>query len=213
MRALKPPPEPVKLPGLAGSRTGSQRVMHYAENTFAKRPYFAGNQFTAADIMMQFALKLGGADRCRRRVQRQIDAERREGLLRRLSEGEGIHAAHGGAAGISARDEDDDAERAAADVRRWCADIATRKRHGFPGAALVTTQSRAGLHAHVISPTSLDCQSVRDTLARSRLYGYPYDKNHHRTIGRFGTQSQSACRTARDHASSVDRAGVTEFAA
>ena len=33
--------------------------MHYAENTLAKRPYFAGNQFTAADIMMHFALKLG----------------------------------------------------------------------------------------------------------------------------------------------------------
>ena len=52
-------PAPIKLPGLAGSRTGSQRVMHYAENTLAKRPYFAGNQFTAADIMMHFALKLG----------------------------------------------------------------------------------------------------------------------------------------------------------
>ena len=34
--------------------------MHYAENSLAKRPYFAGNQFTAADIMMHFALKLGG---------------------------------------------------------------------------------------------------------------------------------------------------------
>jgi len=54
------PPPPIKLPGLAGSRTGAQRVMHYAENTVAKRPYFAGNQFTAADIMMHFALKLGG---------------------------------------------------------------------------------------------------------------------------------------------------------
>jgi len=57
---LPPPPDRMKLPGLAGSRTGSQRVMHYAENTLAKRPYFAGNQFTAADIMMHFALKLGG---------------------------------------------------------------------------------------------------------------------------------------------------------
>jgi glutathione S-transferase len=53
-------PAPMKLPGLAGSRSGAQRVMHYAENTLANRPYFAGNQFTAADIMMQFALKLGG---------------------------------------------------------------------------------------------------------------------------------------------------------
>ena len=54
------PPAPMKLPGLAGSRTGAQRVMHYAENTLAKRSHFAGNQFTAADIMMHFALKLGG---------------------------------------------------------------------------------------------------------------------------------------------------------
>jgi glutathione S-transferase len=48
-----------KVPGLAGSRTGAQRVLHYAENTLAKRPYFAGQQFTAADIMMHFTLKLG----------------------------------------------------------------------------------------------------------------------------------------------------------
>ncbi len=53
------PPAPMQLPGLAGSRTGSQRIMHYAENTLSTRPYFAGSQFTAADIMMQFALKLG----------------------------------------------------------------------------------------------------------------------------------------------------------
>ena len=55
-----PPPNTPKLPGLAGSRTGAQRVMHFAENTLAARPYFAGSQFTAADIMMHFALKLGG---------------------------------------------------------------------------------------------------------------------------------------------------------
>ena len=54
------PPAPIKLPGLAGSRSGAERIMHYADNTLAKRPYFAGNDFTAADIMMQFALKLGG---------------------------------------------------------------------------------------------------------------------------------------------------------
>jgi len=53
------PPAPMKLPGLAGSRSGAQRIMHYAENTLSKRPYFAGSQFTAADIMMHFALKLG----------------------------------------------------------------------------------------------------------------------------------------------------------
>jgi glutathione S-transferase len=51
--------EPPKLAGLAGSRTGSQRVLHYAENTLAKRPYFAGAEFTAAEIMMHFPLKLG----------------------------------------------------------------------------------------------------------------------------------------------------------
>ena len=57
---LPPPANPMQLPGLAGSRTGAQRVMHYAENVLATRPYFAGNAFTAADIMMHFALKLGG---------------------------------------------------------------------------------------------------------------------------------------------------------
>ena len=54
------PPAPMKLPGLAGSRTGAQRVMHYANNALATRPYFAGGAFTAADIMMHFAMKLGG---------------------------------------------------------------------------------------------------------------------------------------------------------
>jgi len=34
-------------------------VLHYAENTLASRPYFAGQTFTAADIMMHFPLKLG----------------------------------------------------------------------------------------------------------------------------------------------------------
>ena len=52
-------PAAIKLPGLAGSRTGAQRVMHYAENTLSARPYFAGDRFTAADIMMHFPLKLG----------------------------------------------------------------------------------------------------------------------------------------------------------
>ena len=52
-------PAAIKLPGLAGSRTGAQRVMHYAENTLSTRPYFAGDRFTAADIMMHFPLKLG----------------------------------------------------------------------------------------------------------------------------------------------------------
>lgn len=51
--------EPPKMPGLAGSRTGAQRVVHYAENTLAKRPYLAGNAFTAADIMMHFTLRFG----------------------------------------------------------------------------------------------------------------------------------------------------------
>jgi glutathione S-transferase len=51
--------EPPKLPGLAGSRRGAERVLHYCENTLAKRPYFAGNSFTAADIMMHFPLKFG----------------------------------------------------------------------------------------------------------------------------------------------------------
>lgn len=53
------PPETPTMPGVAGSRTPAQRVMHYAENTLAKRDYFAGDTFTAADIMMHFALKFG----------------------------------------------------------------------------------------------------------------------------------------------------------
>jgi glutathione S-transferase len=55
---LEPPPGR-NIPGLAGSRTGAQRILHYAENTLAKRTYFAGEQFTAADIMMHFPLKIG----------------------------------------------------------------------------------------------------------------------------------------------------------
>lgn len=51
--------EPPKMPGLAASRTGSERILHYCENTLAKRPYFAGDAFTAADIMMHFPMKLG----------------------------------------------------------------------------------------------------------------------------------------------------------
>ena len=50
-----PRPGP-QLPGLAGSRTGSQRILHYADNTLAKRRYFAGDDFTAADIIMGFGL-------------------------------------------------------------------------------------------------------------------------------------------------------------
>src|SRR5215469_10203417 len=50
-----------KLPGLAGSRTESQRVMHFADNALGKTRYFAGDTFTAADIMMHFPLKMGAA--------------------------------------------------------------------------------------------------------------------------------------------------------
>ncbi len=55
---VKAPPR-LEIPGVAGSRTGAQRILHYAENTLAKREYFAGDEFTAADIMMHFPLKLG----------------------------------------------------------------------------------------------------------------------------------------------------------
>ena len=57
-------PNPMQLPGLAGSRTGAQRVMHYLENTLATRPYFAGRSFTAADIMMHFPIKRGAPVAC-----------------------------------------------------------------------------------------------------------------------------------------------------
>jgi glutathione S-transferase len=52
-------PAAPKLPGLAGSRSGAQRVLHFADNTLSRRRYFAGDTFTAADIMMHFPLKLG----------------------------------------------------------------------------------------------------------------------------------------------------------
>jgi glutathione S-transferase len=50
-----------KLPGLAGSRSESERVMYFVENTLAKTRYFAGENFTAADIMMHFPVKMGAA--------------------------------------------------------------------------------------------------------------------------------------------------------
>lgn len=49
------------LPGLAGSRTQTERVLHFADNVLAARRYFAGERFTAADIMMHFPMKLGVA--------------------------------------------------------------------------------------------------------------------------------------------------------
>ena len=48
-----------KLPGVAGARTESERVMYFVENVLAQSRYFAGENFTAADIMMHFPLKLG----------------------------------------------------------------------------------------------------------------------------------------------------------
>ncbi|MGD0118015.1 MAG: glutathione binding-like protein [Candidatus Binatus sp.] len=50
-----------KLPGVAGSRTESERVMYFVENVLAQSRYFAGENFTAADIMMHFPLKMGAA--------------------------------------------------------------------------------------------------------------------------------------------------------
>jgi glutathione S-transferase len=37
---------------------GSRRVLTFAEAALAKHPYFAGDAFTAADIMMHFPLRL-----------------------------------------------------------------------------------------------------------------------------------------------------------
>jgi glutathione S-transferase len=50
-----------KLPGVAGSRTESERVMYFVENELARSRYFAGENFSAADIMMHFPLKMGAA--------------------------------------------------------------------------------------------------------------------------------------------------------
>jgi len=50
-----------KLPGVAGSRTESERVMYFVEAVLGRSRYFAGENFTAADIMMHFPLKMGAA--------------------------------------------------------------------------------------------------------------------------------------------------------
>jgi glutathione S-transferase len=50
-----------KLPGLAGSRSESERVLYLADNALAQSRYFAGDVFTAADIMMHLPLRMGGA--------------------------------------------------------------------------------------------------------------------------------------------------------
>ena len=47
-----------KLPGLAGSRTEAERIAHFAENTLAQSRYFAGDAFTAADIMMLMPVRM-----------------------------------------------------------------------------------------------------------------------------------------------------------
>ena len=41
------------------TETDGQRAMRYADDFLAKHPWFGGSQFTAADIMMHFPLKLG----------------------------------------------------------------------------------------------------------------------------------------------------------
>lgn len=38
----------------------SKRVLEFAESALAEKPYFAGDQFTAADIMMHFPLRAAG---------------------------------------------------------------------------------------------------------------------------------------------------------
>jgi glutathione S-transferase len=50
-----------KLPGLAGSRSESERVLFLADNALSQSRYFAGDAFTAADIMMHLPLRMGGA--------------------------------------------------------------------------------------------------------------------------------------------------------
>jgi glutathione S-transferase len=63
---LRTIPDAAKISPFAGVQIGgTERVMRFAENTLAKQPYFAGPEFTAADIMMQFpfkAARLWGVD-------------------------------------------------------------------------------------------------------------------------------------------------------
>ena len=99
------------------SRSGAQRVLHYAENTLAKRPYFAGAQFTAADIMMHFPLKLGAPAAAQVAANIAADPDPGWRLLERLSAREGLHVPHVRATCVSARHEGDDAQRPAEHVR------------------------------------------------------------------------------------------------
>src|SRR5277367_542778 len=51
---------PAKTPEAQARRVGgSARVLKYVENTLATRSYLAGPDFTAADIQMQFVLRIG----------------------------------------------------------------------------------------------------------------------------------------------------------
>lgn len=49
-----------KLPGNAGQRSGSQRILHYAESVLSKRKFFGGDRFTAAGRARSEASIFGG---------------------------------------------------------------------------------------------------------------------------------------------------------
>lgn len=58
-----------QLPGLAGSRSEAERIIHFAENTLSRRRYFAGDTFTAADIMMLMPVRMAAASAGKSKLQ------------------------------------------------------------------------------------------------------------------------------------------------
>jgi glutathione S-transferase len=59
---------------------GSRRVLDFAEEALGRQPYFAGSEFTAADIMMHFPLRLAGLAVTHDPDLRAIFSDTRQGL-------------------------------------------------------------------------------------------------------------------------------------
>lgn len=59
---------PAKTPEAQARREGgSNKVLQYIEDTLAKQPYLAGQEFSAADIQMHFVLRIGLSAAAKRR--------------------------------------------------------------------------------------------------------------------------------------------------
>lgn len=71
----KPPPELAYI--YIG---GSRRVLAFAEAALSRSPYFAGSEFSAADIMMHFPLRLAGLAVTEHPDLRAVFSDTRQGL-------------------------------------------------------------------------------------------------------------------------------------